>query len=53
MKKLIPRIMGGGGGCPILIFGIGANLFVEDVPLTEIPPSNNPTDESDDDEIER
>jgi hypothetical protein len=31
MKKLIPRIEGGGGGgCPILIFGISEKLYVED-----------------------
>jgi Restriction endonuclease BglII len=31
MKKLFPRIEGGGGGgCPILVFGISPNLYVED-----------------------
>lgn len=31
MGKLIPRIEGGGGGgCPILVFGITSALFVED-----------------------
>ena len=31
MNKLIPRIDGGGGGgCPILVFGITRNLYVED-----------------------
>lgn len=31
MSKLLPRIEGGGGaGCPILVFGIGATLLVED-----------------------
>jgi len=31
MSKLLPRIEGGGGGgCPILVFGIKANLYVED-----------------------
>lgn len=30
MSKLLPRIEGGGGGgCPILAFGIGRNLYVE------------------------
>ncbi len=30
IRKLIPRIEGGGGGgCPILIFGISKNLYVE------------------------
>lgn len=31
MSKLLPRIDGGGGGgCPILVFGITKNLYVED-----------------------
>ena len=31
MSKLLPRIEGGGGaGCPILVFGIGKSLLVED-----------------------
>lgn len=31
MSKLLPRIGGGGGaGCPLLIFGISKELFVED-----------------------
>lgn len=31
MSKLLPRIQGGGGaGCPLLVFGITAALFVED-----------------------
>ena len=31
MSKLIPRIEGGGGGgCPILVFGIRSKLYVED-----------------------
>jgi len=31
MSKLIPRIQGGGGGgCPILVFGISKQLYVED-----------------------
>ena len=31
MGKLLPRIEGGGGGgCPILVFGIGRALYVED-----------------------
>lgn len=31
MNQLIPRIVGGGGGgCPILAFGIKRNLYVED-----------------------
>lgn len=32
MKKLLPRIEGGGGGgCPILVFGITPELYVGDV----------------------
>lgn len=31
MSKLLPRIEGGGGGgCPILVFGISPNLYVAD-----------------------
>lgn len=31
MSKLLPRIEGGGGGgCPILVFGISSKLYVED-----------------------
>ena len=31
MSKLLPRIEGGsGGGCPILVFGISEQLYVED-----------------------
>lgn len=32
MSKLLPRIEGGGGGgCPILVFGISEKLYVEDM----------------------
>jgi len=31
MSKLLPKILGGGGGgCPILVFGITSKLYVED-----------------------
>jgi hypothetical protein len=31
MQKLLPRIQGGGGGgCPLLVFGISKKLYVED-----------------------
>lgn len=31
MNKLLPRVRGGsGGGCPILVFGISTQLYVED-----------------------
>jgi Restriction endonuclease BglII len=33
MSKLLPRLNGGGGGgCPVLVFGIRDSLFVEDIP---------------------
>ncbi len=32
MSKLLPKIQGGGGGgCPILVFGIKKSLYVEDI----------------------
>ena len=32
MSKLLPRVQGGGGaGCPLLVFGIGRSLYVEDI----------------------
>ncbi|MFQ5857499.1 MAG: BglII/BstYI family type II restriction endonuclease [Anaerolineae bacterium] len=39
MSKLIPRVEGGGGGgCPIVVFGISKKLYVEDgVPYSERP----------------
>jgi hypothetical protein len=37
MSKLLPRLNGGsGGGCPVLVFGIRKELYVEDVPDAEI-----------------
>ena len=31
MSKLLPKLEGGGGGgCPVLIFGITKKLYVED-----------------------
>lgn len=40
MRKLLPRINGGsGGGCPILVFGITKELYVEDdAPVVSIDP---------------
>ena len=33
MSKLLPRVQGGGGGgCPLLVFGIRRSLYVEDIP---------------------
>jgi len=32
MSKLLPRINGGGGGgCPLIVFGISKKLYIEDV----------------------
>ena len=37
MSKLLPRLNGGGGGgCPVLVFGIRRELYVEDVPDSEV-----------------
>lgn len=37
MSKLLPRLNGGGGGgCPVLVFGIRDALFVDDVPDHEV-----------------
>lgn len=37
MSKLLPRLNGGGGGgCPILVFGMRRNLLVDDVPDDEL-----------------
>jgi Restriction endonuclease BglII len=49
MDKLVPRLEGGGGGgCPILAFGITRSKYVEDeAPILEQP---NPEDENDDSE---
>lgn len=38
MSKLLPRLQGGGGGgCPVLVFGITTKLLHEDVPDDEVP----------------
>ena len=45
MDKLISRIDGGGGGgCPVLVFGITSKLYVED----PIPASVSKTEGADD-----
>lgn len=32
MSKLLPKVEGGGGaGCPLLVFGISKNLYIEDI----------------------
>lgn len=37
MSKLLPRLNGGGGGgCPVLVFGITPALYVEDVPAADV-----------------
>jgi Restriction endonuclease BglII len=39
MGKLLPRIEGGGGGgCPILVFGIGERTYVEDAENEHVTP---------------
>lgn len=36
MGKLLPKVEGGGGGgCPLLVLGITANLYDDDEPLAE------------------
>ncbi len=46
MDKLIPRLEGGGGGgCPILAFGITCEKYVEDdLPIIEIGPNDDDTE---------
>lgn len=37
VSKLLPRLNGGGGGgCPVLVFGIRKKLYVEDIPDEEL-----------------
>lgn len=48
MQKLIPRLEGGGGGgCPILVFGISPKLYIEDEAVSAII-NNAPEDEDND-----
>jgi hypothetical protein len=48
MQKLIPRIEGGGGGgCPILVFGISTKLYIEDATIPAI--ANTATGDEDHD----
>jgi Restriction endonuclease BglII len=46
MDKLLPRLEGGGGGgCPILAFGITREKYVEDdLPIIEIGPNDDDTE---------
>jgi Restriction endonuclease BglII len=41
-EKLIPRLDGGGGGCPVLAFAISARLYLDDVtpPPSSVPSPN-------------
>lgn len=51
MRKLIPRIEGGGGGgCPILIFGISPALYIEDMAAPVAPIAETPEENDDDSE---
>lgn len=48
MDKLLPRLEGGGGGgCPILAFGITDSVYVEDAP--PVPGAGDETSEGSDD----
>ncbi len=50
MSKLLPRIQGGGGGgCPILVFGIKKSLYVEDAPVAAAGPADAAEPEEGDD----
>lgn len=38
MGKLIPKIEGGGGGgCPVLVFGVGKSVYIEDAISKDVP----------------
>lgn len=51
MNKLIPRIEGGGGGgCPILVFGITSKLYAETPSRPSEPESETDNGEDDDGE---
>ncbi len=48
MDKLLPRLEGGGGGgCPILAFGITQHLYVEDAPPIMLVDQEDHDDDSD------
>ncbi len=48
MQKLIPRIEGGGGGgCPILVFGISPKLYVEDMKVAATADDSLKDDDND------
>jgi hypothetical protein len=50
MSKLLPRIEGGGGGgCPLLVFGISKNLYVEDADVV-VEAADDDQDTEDDSE---
>jgi hypothetical protein len=45
MEKLLPRLEGGGGGCPILAFGITRARYIEDLaPIVEQVTSDDEDD---------
>ena len=48
MQKLIPRLEGGGGGgCPILVFGISPRLYIEEA--IDSKTAENPSEDDDND----
>ncbi len=53
MQKLLPRIEGGGGGgCPILIFGISSKLYLEDIEPSTVLQADAMIDGGDDEQSE-
>ncbi len=53
MQKLLPRIEGGGGGgCPILVFGISSKLYLEDIAPSTVLQADAMIDGGDDEQSE-
>lgn len=51
MNKLLPRIEGGGaGGCPVLVFGITRELFIDDGPEEFVGLFNNRFEDEEDED---
>lgn len=50
VAKLLPKLEGGGGGgCPVLVFGISPALYTETAPAA-LPDAPSPSDEGEDDD---